>query len=92
MGETAELMPNMLQRVQHTPPQASLDWRDRQKNVKHAFGLNQKQSNIITGKNVVLIDDVITTGATIRSCVKALKQAKPDNVYVLTLARRMPID
>ncbi len=92
MGSSAELMPNMLQRIKHTPPQASLDWRDRQKNVKNAFGINHKQADIIKGKNVVLVDDVITTGATIRSCVKALKQAKPNNVYVLTLARRMPIN
>ncbi len=82
------LLPDGLKRTKHTPPQTSLDWKHRQKNVKNAFGLNDKHADAIAGKVVILVDDVMTTGATLRACVKLLKKAKTSRVYVLTLARR----
>jgi len=82
------LLADGLKRVRHTPAQTSLDWKHRQKNVKDAFGINAKHADDISGKTVILVDDVMTTGATLRACVKLLKKAKASRVYVMTLARR----
>lgn len=86
------LLPDALQRTRHTPPQASLARRERLDNVRGAFAVRKKRRALIAGKNVVLIDDVMTTGATIYACCKSLKQAGAQQVRVLTLARRFRED
>jgi predicted amidophosphoribosyltransferase len=53
--------------------------------VKGAFEV--KRPEVIAGKRVLLVDDVFTTGATIRECGKALLQAGAEEVNVLTVAR-----
>lgn len=79
-----------LLRVKYTPPQASLSGRNaRLENVRGVFAPNAKRLSELTGKRVLLIDDVHTTGATIEACVKALKKGGAAQVNVLTLARRM---
>jgi len=78
---------DMLVRKINTPPQMRLNRRERQKNVKSAFGLNEKYREKVKGKSVLLVDDVMTTGATIESCAKALKKSGAWRVNVLTLAR-----
>ena len=49
--------------------------------------LKTNLQTIIKGKNILLIDDVLTTGATVNECVKGLKKAGVKKVFVLTLAR-----
>jgi len=71
----------------NTPPQSSLNRKERQKNVKSAFILNEKHRAKIKGKTILLIDDVMTTGATINSSALVLKRAGAWRVNVLTLAR-----
>lgn len=71
-------------RVKETPSQTSLDFIERQKNLKDAFKVNNKKE--IKDKSVLLIDDVFTTGATARECSIALKNAGAKSVYVLTIA------
>jgi len=78
---------DLLVRKINTPPQMSLNRNQRLKNVKSAFGINDKYKEKVKGKSVLLIDDVMTTGATIESCAKILKKSGAWRVNVLTLAR-----
>ena len=78
---------DVLLRVQYTKPQMRLDRKTRLTNVKKAFAVAHDAALAITGKNVLLIDDVMTTGATVEACAKALKKAGAARVDVLVLAR-----
>ncbi|MFT6084757.1 MAG: ComF family protein [Alphaproteobacteria bacterium] len=59
----------------------------REQNLKNAFICPNALHDRIKGKNILLIDDVMTSGATINACTKALLKAKPHSIHVLTLAR-----
>lgn len=74
-----------LHRIRWTRPQIELKGEDRLMNVKGAFSL--KYPKTIEGKSLLLIDDVYTTGATVRECSKVLKKAGAEKVYIFTLAR-----
>lgn len=74
-----------LQRSRFTHPQTQLSGSERQTNVRGAFQV--KKPEMVVGKRVLLIDDVFTTGATVRECSKALLKAGAKQVDVLTLAR-----
>lgn len=78
-------IPDNLRRIRWTKPQIELKGEERLTNVKGAFGL--KEPGEIEGKSFLLIDDVYTTGATVRECSKVLKKAGAEKVYVFTLAR-----
>lgn len=73
----------MVEKVRHTPPQSSLDRRGRFDNIAGAF----RASAALAGKTVVLVDDVMTTGATMRECAGACRQAGAKRVYALVFAR-----
>jgi len=77
-----------LVRVRHTAPQAGLKPHERRDNVRRAFQVPQPE--LIQDKKILLIDDVYTTGATVRECAKALLQAGARQVEVLTVARARP--
>jgi predicted amidophosphoribosyltransferase len=62
-----------------------LNKTERKQNIKGAFEVSDKK--IIAGKNVILVDDVYTTGATINECAKTLIKDGTQKVTVLTLAR-----
>lgn len=79
--------PFILQRMRKTPPQKGLNRKERQKNMKNAFAVPSQKRGAIKGKNLLLIDDVYTSGATLNACTKALKQSGAKSVFVLTLAR-----
>jgi ComF family protein len=72
-------------RVRHTPPQTGLNPKERHHNVKGAFAVARPQE--VAGKHVCLVDDVFTTGATVRECARTLRQAGAHTVTVLTVAR-----
>jgi ComF family protein len=82
-----KLILDLLVRTKNNQPQASLDQRMRHKNVRGIFRTKEKYLTKIKGKNILLIDDVITTGATIESCAQELKSAKANRIYTLTLAK-----
>jgi ComF family protein len=68
-----------------TPTQTHLTAADRRANVRDSFAI--KKGAAVRGRQVLLIDDVMTTGATAGECARMLKEAGAAGVYVLTLAR-----
>lgn len=81
--------PQALRRKRHTTPQAGLTRTRRQANVRGAFTVSAAQKPKLAGKRVLLIDDVMTTGATVEAAAKALLRGGAARVDVLTLARRV---
>lgn len=75
-----------LKRVKYTKTQTRLDRPKRSENVRNAFGLRVKNGEI-KEKNIVIVDDVMTTGATVNECARILKRAGAAKVCVWTLAR-----
>jgi ComF family protein len=83
----AELCIDALKRVRATPIQGGLSAEGRRRNVQGAFRVRKGRESRIKGKKILLIDDVLTTGATAEACSRALKRAGAQCVDVLTLAR-----
>ena len=77
-----------LQKVRETDEQKELSMQERQKNILDAFKVQDKY--YIKGKSILIIDDVMTTGATANACATALKKAHASKVYVLTIAHGKP--
>lgn len=75
---------NNLQRIKETVTQTNLSFKERQENLDGAFAVVDKSE--FKNKNILLIDDVLTTGSTVEHCSKVLKKAKAKDVYVLTFA------
>jgi ComF family protein len=79
--------PFAVKRIRRTASQVGLSAEQRKANVAGAFRVPEHQGAAIAGRNILLIDDVITTGATANACAKALKRAGAERVDVLALAR-----
>ena len=78
----------VLDRIRKTPSQGEMpSARARAKNVVRAFAVAERRKPLIAGRNVVLVDDVLTTGATLGACAKALTRAGARSVSLITLAR-----
>jgi ComF family protein len=80
-------VPDLLVRIRATPSQGAMNRKDRARNVRGAFAVSSRYATALQGRNVVLIDDVLTTGATVEGCAQALLRAGAARVDVLTLAR-----
>lgn len=78
--------PGLLVRTRATAQQVGLSARERQRNVKGAFAVPFEAKAAIGGKCIVLVDDVRTTGSTLRACTAALREAGATKIYVLTFA------
>lgn len=76
-----------LVRARSTPSQGAMNRDERRKNVAGAIRLNSRYRDIVRGKSVVLVDDVLTTGATVNECSRLLFDAGASRVDVLTLMR-----
>jgi ComF family protein len=76
-----------LQRVASTRPQTDLDAAERRRNVRDAFAVRRPE--LVAGRHVVLVDDVLTTGATAGECARTLYRAGAVAVGVLTVARAL---
>jgi len=81
------LITSGLYRKRKTRTQVKLDKAERQKNVQGAFGITNSLKQIIKGKDILLVDDVITTGATTAACAETLLEGGCKKVRVLSLAR-----
>jgi ComF family protein len=79
------LAPGTLMRLRMTKSQAGLTSRQRRMNVRGAFSVSEP--GLVAGKHILLIDDIMTTGATARAAANALLRAGAETVWVATLAR-----
>ena len=75
---------DILVRTKYTKPQSDLSRRERQKNIEGVFSVKHR---LTTPKHILLIDDVWTTGATIKQAGKLLRENGVKQVWALTLAR-----
>ncbi|WP_246710867.1 ComF family protein [Mesorhizobium sp. RMAD-H1] len=82
--------PDALIRVKRTRQQVGLVATERQRNVSGAFRVPQREEIKVRGRNVLLIDDVYTTGATVKAATRALMRARAASVDVLTFSRVLP--
>ena len=78
---------NLLRRVRATEQQVGLPRQQRASNVQGAFEVSADRRSGIEGRRVVLIDAVLTSGATVDACARALLRAKAAQVDVLVFAR-----
>jgi ComF family protein len=76
--------PSVLRRVQETPSQVGLTAQQRHRNVADCF-LGRSES--CAGKSILLVDDLLTTGATLSACAQALHASGASRVFALTVGR-----
>jgi ComF family protein len=86
IGVGAEWLPRALGRARETEPQVNLTPAERWENVQRAFIADPQQ---VGDLNVLVIDDIMTTGATLNAAASALKHANAKRVYGITLARAL---
>ncbi len=82
-----EIVFQAVQRVKATRPQIGLTRRNRKRNLKGAFTVPKSMKDRIQGRSLVLVDVVLTTGATVEGMSETLRQAGAGRINVLTLAR-----
>ena len=81
---------NSVERQTLTPPQASLPLKARVKNIKGAFKVNANKLDKLQDKRIAIIDDVMTTGASLNELAKTLKEAGAGHVACWVVARTLP--
>lgn len=84
-GWPLTLAPRTLMRLRSTESQAGLTLHQRRINVRGAFSVSSPA--VVANKDVILVDDIMTTGATARAAAQALRRAGAASVHVATLAR-----
>jgi ComF family protein len=80
------LLPQACRKVMETVPQAALPWNERAKNVRRAFVCDAD----LRGRRVAVVDDVMTTGATLNELAKVLRKAGAVEVVGWMVARTLP--
>lgn len=75
----------LLKRVKNTTPQSFLDKNERVKNIEDAFEPDHESVKLINGKTVLVIDDILTTGASLNECAKVLLENGAEKVYGLCM-------
>lgn len=75
-----------VRRIRWTRSQTTLGFAERQDNVASAFVVPLRERPALRGKHILLVDDVITTGATIRACAEVLASCAPGAVYAASIA------
>jgi ComF family protein len=79
--------PDLLVRRRRTASQGAFSPAGRRRNVAGAFAVRRGAEEHISGKRLLLVDDVLTTGATVEACARGLRRAGAAGVDILTLAR-----
>jgi len=86
----AKLNTKCLIRQRETVPQAGLTRHQRRQNIRGAFAVSDAEA--VRGRDILLIDDVFTTGTTISECARVLRRAGAATVYAATVARALKAD
>jgi ComF family protein len=81
-----KLLPDACQRVRDTPPQSALPWKEREKNMRNAFCCDVD----LTGRHVALVDDVLTTGASLNALAEAVQKRGTSKISAWVVARTLP--
>ena len=81
------IQPQLLQRTHDTPTQMRQGRAARLRNLRGAFRVPPQHQGLLDGKTVLLVDDVITTGATLQAAAQALLAAGAGQVHAVALAR-----
>jgi len=87
-GQSSRVETGCVERVRATVPQTGLSFEQRWENMRDVFAVTRPER--VRGREIVLVDDVMTTGATLSACAGALKRAGALRVMGLTLARATP--
>ncbi len=87
--ERLRLVPNLLLRTRDTASQIGLSTHQRRANLRGAFAV--KRAAEVTGREVILVDDVYTTGSTATECAQVLRRAGAAKVWVATVARTLKL-
>jgi predicted amidophosphoribosyltransferase len=82
-----EVLVDGLVRNRRTPNLGGLGREAREQALRGAIALNPARAGVIAGRDVILVDDVLTSGATSRACLAALSQARPEGLAVACFAR-----
>jgi ComF family protein len=82
-----QFAPELLQRTRETQSQIGLTSNQRRENLRRAFAVTRAAE--VTGRDVILVDDVYTTGTTATECARVLRRAGARQVWVATVARTM---
>lgn len=80
-------LPDAIRRVRPTGSQGGKDFAQRHSNLEGAFAVDGRRAAAVAGRPVLLVDDVMTSGATLRGCTEALREAGASDVAVVVLAR-----
>lgn len=83
--ENIEYRNDILIKIRNTAKQSSLNKEQRKENLKNAYVVNNNE--YILNKNILIFDDIYTTGSTANECAKMLKEAGAKDVGILTIAR-----
>ncbi len=78
--------PELIRRIRPTPAQVGLSSDQRRRNLVGAFSVPASQRKHIAGRNILIVDDVITTGSTLNACARALRRAGAARIDALALA------
>lgn len=89
-GCRAQADPRLLLRLRETPPQSALDRQARLRNLQGVFMVDPLRSHALAGRQVLLVDDVMTTGASLAAAAQALQDAGAAGVTGVVLARTPP--
>ena len=76
---------NVLKKIRNNKPQSTKNKKDRKENVINAYKI--KNVDEVTGKSIILLDDIFTTGNTVNECSRVLKQNGAKDVAIITIAK-----